>query len=1362
MTISSEFLDTFLKTDMTSATELLQQELRNHEINEPLSDRDLSLLNYFIWACNRSADITIEHKADKLKLLLAMGSDPNFSGNRFDPPLLEVCYDRDNLELMGILLGAGADPNGTDSLGRTAIFRIQAIKDDSEGSKRFPLIQLLINHGANINHKDQFGNAVLHCEIESKEPSLESIKLLIELGSDINFGENFGKSCLSLCITSEKYYLVQTLLDAGSNVNAKCSKGRTSLSYAAAQLTCPIHILELLIDGRAIVDEIDIEGKTSLIHASANGCIDKATYLVQHMANVNHVDIEGKSALHHCCIRGNAKLVKVLVDAGANIEQRDSEGRTPLMYAVRDEKTTMAMLAAKPDVNALDKQRFSALMHAMSGYSDKDQIAALKALLKRKAEVNQANINGDTALHLAVAKYNPLAAAGTLLNAGAEVNAVNSKGETPLMRCHGEESVSLLLKHGANVNSVDLLGNTALIHLITGYRCEVPVVKLLVDAGANLNIQRQDGATALMLASRSDDKHKTVKLLIAAGADLNLLDQQGQSATASADKENLKFLISCGAALNVFESSRLQAAVRDDDIPLATLLLERGVKMNVSLASFVRCKKTLEKLARSNADILRAGILIIDSETREQFDSLLAKFAKNEDVAEEGDLPAILKKSAWPIKQPKRAQLVLAATRLSEISRSIDYFHGTVDWPEGLKKSIIERFSYYSADKKAKKSTVTHATAQDYFKRLLLQKERIKFESFFENWSPESEQDFVKFWNENGATLDERVVTGRWRSLDSDHVAYLLARFDIAVLLGIIQAEKKSSKFAETLRYVDAPACAPLMALWMGSGPASRLARQWALKYPESCVKGLIVAAVSKVGKDRNAAEAVFRFIASRGHKQVVQSIAVQFGEDVLESISESLSQDFEADFMPSKLAAMPKFWSADVYPTPRLKANNKALPPYAVDAVASMMSMSNSEVRSPALDEVIMACDSKSLANFAWGAFEEWAAKGKKDSEWIFDALTYFGDDTCARKLTPYIRNWPRENGIARARKGLEILAAIGTDVALSQIQAISQKNKYQSILDSAQEMMKVIATARELTPQQLEDRLVPDLGLSERGEIKLDFGSRHFTGSVDAQLKPIVRDASGSVLKVLPSAGNDDDKNLAKEAAAEWAALCKDLKPIAKLQLERLELAMVNSRRWTGSDFKTLFVVSPMLQNLVKGLVWGIFSSKSKLSATFVVNAENAFVDADGKLVKVSDGSSIGIAHPLLLDEESLAAWQKLFAKNKQVQPFAQLVRKVYRAKDDIEGNRFGLNGATVASKALKGLLAMGWHTDIGDAGWIWSFERSFSSGRASLSADPGVHITDYEYNSKEQKLEVSIPDTLNPMEFSELIRELMTLKK
>jgi hypothetical protein len=868
-----------------------------------------------------------------------------------------------------------------------------------------------------------------------------------------------------------------------------------------------------------------------------------------------------------------------------------------------------------------------------------------------------------------------------------------------------------------------------------------------------------------MYAVSSDTDLKSVRLLVDHGANLEILDSNKQPATAHASPENLMLLIKAGASPSASEAMKLLIAVNDDNLPLATILLERGAKMKLKLQWFVRYKKTLEKLARANSDLLRSGVECIDSEAQDQLDVLLAKFPKNKDIADDADLPQILKKGAWPIKIPTRKPVILTAGRIGEIDKLIDYCQGTIQWPEDLKESVLREFKKHSAEKNTKSPDADRDPQQDYFSGFLSKKGSINFATLFKNWTGESDAAFIEFWNANAVAIKEKVVIeASWRNppMGVDEIIYLLARFDLAVLSGILKTQKKSTDFVDALRFVDAPACASLMSRAMVSGPSTRIARQWALKFPESCTKGLIIDAISKVGKDRTAAEATMRFLASNGHKQVVEIVAAQFGADVVESISETLSQDHRADFMPPKPPKMPKFWSADVYPQPRLKSNNKVLPAYAIDAIASMLSISNSEVRTPALDSVIKACDPKSLAGFAFGAFEEWAEKGKKDSEWIFDSLTYLGDDTCARKLTPYIRNWPRENGIARARKGLEILAAIGTDVALSQIQAISQKNKYQSVLDSAQEMMKKIAVARDLKPQQLEDRLVPDLGLSEKGDIQLNFGSRYFTGSVDAQLKPVIQDVSGAAVKVLPAAGKDDDKALAREAAAAWSDLCKELRPVAKLQLERLELAMVNSRRWTGSDFKTLLVVSPLLQNLVKGLVWGVFPSKTKLSESFMVNTENEFVNAEGNPVKVTDGSSVGILHPLLMDQPSLASWQKLFAKNKQIQPFAQLVRKTYRAIDDSEKNRFGLNGATVASKALKGLLAMGWTTDIGDAGWIWSFGRRFSSGHATLGAEPGVHITDYEMNGKEQKIDVSIPDSLNPMEFSEIIRELMTLKK
>jgi ankyrin repeat protein len=1307
------------------------------------------------------------HKAEKLKLLLEHGADANIVEKYHGSPLMQALENDLGPEFIKTLLDAKADVNLPDNDGKTAIF--VAVK-----YRRFDDLRTLQSRGANLNHRANNGDTALTEEIKRKESSLDVVKLLIQLGADINAAKALLAAFRG---RGRPLDMVPTLIEFGADVNAKDDDGASPLALAASIPVCPVSTIAMLVKAGAVIDSVDAEGRTPLLYASKSGHTDAVKLLLECKASATHCDVEGKSALHWCSKAGNAAIIPLLVNAGADInlpdkaDEYDGEnngGRTPLMYAVSREDTTKALLKFNPDINIVDKKKRSALMHALAGYSSQKS-TVVEMLLQKGLRVDLADVEGNTALHLiANLNHSTNAEVKLLLDAKADPNSVNVLGRTPLMICQNTKSMELLIKGGANIDAIDKVGKTALIHGVStySYRSDAHLrVKILLSAKAHLDIKDHEGKTALMYAVRNDDYIKSVRLLVDSGADLELLDKEEQPATAHATPDNLMLLITAGAKPSTFEDHKLLNAVYDDNLPLISILLERGAKMKLKLDHFVRFKRIFEKLARANSDLLRSGVVCTDPEAQEQFDVLLAKFPKNEDIADDADLPQILKKGAWPIKISTRKPLILPAGRIGEIDKLIDYCVGAIQWPDDLKESVLREFKKHSAEKNTKTPDADSEPQQDYFSGFLTKKGSINFATLFKNWTRESDAAFIEFWNANAVAIKEKVVIeASWRNppMGVDEIIYLLARFDLAVLPGILKTQKKSTDFVDALRFVDAPACAGLMSRAMVSGPSTRIARQWALKFPESCTKGLIIDAISKVGKDRTAAEATMRFLASNGHKQVVESVAAQFGADVVESIAETLTQDHRADFMPPKPPKMPKFWSADVYPQPRLKSNNKVLPAYAIDAIASMLSISNSEVRVPTLDSVIEACDPKSLASFAWGAFEEWAEKGKKDSEWIFDSLTYLGDDTCARKLTPYIRNWPRENGIARARKGLEILAAIGTDVALSQIQAISQKNKYQSVLDSAQEMMKKIAVARDLKPQQLEDRLVPDLGLSEKGDIKLNFGPRYFIGSVDAQLKPVIKDANGAGVKTLPAAAKEDDKALAKESAAVWSDLCKELRPVAKLQLERLELAMVNSRRWTGADFKTLFVASPMLQNLVKGLVWGIFPSKTKLSASFMVNAENAFVDAEGKSVNLTDGSTVGILHPLLMDNPSLAAWQKLFAKNKQIQPFAQLVRKTYRAIDDTENNRFGLDGATVASKALKGLLAMGWSTDIGDAGWIWSFERKFSSGNASLGADPGVHITDYEMNAKEQKLDVSIPDTLNPIEFSEIIRELMTLKK
>ena len=93
------------------------------------------------------------------------------------------------------------------------------------------------------------------------------------------------------------------------------------------------------------------------------------------------------------------------------------------------------------------------------------------------------------------------------------------------------------LDHGANVNSVTTTsnsGNTAL-HIITQIGLPddnaklVPIIKLLLSRGANLNIQNRDGTTALMFATTSKNI-ETMKLLLDAGADATLKHNSGQTA----------------------------------------------------------------------------------------------------------------------------------------------------------------------------------------------------------------------------------------------------------------------------------------------------------------------------------------------------------------------------------------------------------------------------------------------------------------------------------------------------------------------------------------------------------------------------------------------------------------------------------------------------------------------------------------------------------------------------------------------------------------------------------------------------------------------------------------------------------------
>jgi ankyrin repeat protein len=455
----------------------------------------------------------------------------------------------------------------------------------------------------------------------------------------------------------------------------------------------------------------------------------------------------------------------------------------------------------------------------------------------------------------------------------------------------------------------------------------------------------------------------------------------------------------------------------------------------------------------------------------------------------------------------------------------------------------------------------------------------------------------------------------------------------------------------------------------------------------------------------------------------------------------------------------LPSFWNAKFHPAPTLLSNAKPLPPQAVDTIARMMLLSTHDAPISALAQVQTACNKQSLADFALSTFHDWAARGNKATDGLFQALGYWGDNKAAKTLTPLIKIWPGVQLHQRAALGLEILGTMGSDVALMQIQAIAAKSKYGSLCDRADSLMQSIATARNLSAEQLEDRLVPTFDLSDAGTIKLDFGSRYFVASVNEQLQPILLDANGVVIKGLPKATSADDVRLATQSTQYWRDFKKDLKPVASLQLARFEQAMSNSRRWLGGDFHGLLVNHPLLQKTVRGLVWAVYERGAMVS-TFALRPDGNAVDVTGAPMIVSPDAWVGVPHPLALGAQ-LDAWKDVFSKSRQPQPFPQLARKVYLKQSDLDGTFFGLEGLVVPSMAFKGLKALGWDRD-GEtfAGTFDSLSRRFPSGSAYITVAPGLSLQDYNCLANEQAVSVGAGG-LSPVDFSELVRELQTLK-
>ena len=418
-----------------------------------------------------------------------------------------------------------------------------------------------------------------------------------------------------------------------------------------------------------------------------------------------------------------------------------------------------------------------------------------------------------------------------------------------------------------------------------------------------------------------------------------------------------------------------------------------------------------------------------------------------------------------------------------------------------------------------------------------------------------------------------------------------------------------------------------------GSKSGARAGQRWLLAFPEHAAAGLIPAALGKAGKARDLAERSLRLLDRNGHGDAVRRVAAGGGPAVADAVDAVLALD-PLSLFPTKRPSLPGWLVLSALPPIELASGEGGLPGPAVEALLTMAAFTKPDEPYAGIDQVKEACTAGSLGRFAWALFQQWLAGGAPSAHgWAYQALGLIGDDDCARRLSPLIRVWPRENAGSRAVSGLDILVNIGSDVSLMHLNRLAQTAPTKGLRTRAQARIADLAEARGLTMDELADRLVPDLGLDDDGSLWFDFGPRRFQVGFDELLAPYVKDESGARLRALPKPTSKDDPELSKGAGDRWKALKKDASDAAKTQIRRIELAMGRRRRWDTDTFQSCFVEHAVMGHVARRLVWAVYDEDGSMAGSFRVAEDRSFADATDDLWELPGGALIGIPHVLEL---------------------------------------------------------------------------------------------------------------------------------
>jgi len=224
--------------------------------------------------------------------------------------------------------------------------------------------------------------------------------------------------------------VVEILVNMGASVHTKGALGVSSLHYAASQGNAAV--AEVLLSNGANTNSYDDNSLTPLNYAVLRGQVASVESLLANGADVNAERPEDKNTNLHIAVGSNhLPVVKLLVAHGAFLEAKNACGHSPLHTGAYygHEDIVEFLLNHGADVDSLSPStNDTPLLSAVF----RDHLSVAKLLIAHGASLNAKDIDGDTALHLAV--EGAVEMVELLCSHGADVYAKNDDNNTPVQR----------------------------------------------------------------------------------------------------------------------------------------------------------------------------------------------------------------------------------------------------------------------------------------------------------------------------------------------------------------------------------------------------------------------------------------------------------------------------------------------------------------------------------------------------------------------------------------------------------------------------------------------------------------------------------------------------------------------------------------------------------------------------------------------------------------------------------------------------------------------------------------------------------------------------------------------------------------